>query len=391
MDNTLKIALIGSRGIPAKYGGNESITEELAQRLTKKGWKVYVTCESKKFHIDDYNGIIRVHTPSFEGKTITIPSLNDIIATYYLLLKYPDIKILCYTSFDVFLGAIIPKLLGKKIIMNTDGIEWKRPIIRRKYLSKGWKLVSILGSWYLKWMEKMAPRLSNIVIADAKAIKTYLEESYKAKNVIFIPYGARELIDSNIPLEKEYKVLNEFGLSLEDYYLTVARIVAENNIHQEIEGFKKSGSNKKLFIVGNFIEKDGYTKYLTGLRNNNSKILFSNPIYDKETLGILRKNCYAYIHAYELGGTNPSLLEQMFFKKPILAYDVPFHREILQKGGIYFMDESHLAECIKDLEQGRFDLATISEWQAKRLDEEYNWDNVAEKYSSLFKDLLNKK
>jgi len=159
--------------------------------------------------------------------------------------------------------------------------------------------------------------LSNVVIADSREIKAYLEKSYNAKDVVYIPYGTRELLNSDIQAEREQEVLESFDLSSGEYYLTVGRVVAENNIHKEIEGFKMAKSSKKIAIVGNFNEKDKYTGYLIKLRNNNPRIMFLNPIFDKEVLGILRKNCYAYIHAYEVGGTNPSLLEQMLFGRPI--------------------------------------------------------------------------
>lgn len=386
MANVLKIALVGSRGIPARYGGNESATEELARKLTGMGFQVYVTCESSRFFKDEYDGITRIGTPSIQGKTLTIPTVNDLASTFHLLLRCPGINLICY-GFDVGLGALAPKLFGKKIIMNTDGIEWRRLIIRRKFLPAGWKLISILGSWYLKWLEWSAVKLSHVVIADSRAIKYYLEETYQAKNVVFIPYGARELLNSNISPEKENDVLSRFGLSCGEYYLTVARIVAENNIDKEIKGFQKSRPGNKLAIVGNFNEKDGYSKYLFSLRNNNASIVFLDPIYDKETLGILRKNCFAYIHAYELGGTNPSLLEQMLFRKPILAYDVPFNREVLQDGGIYFKLEDELAERIRRLEAGEFDVQKMGEWQERRLKEEYNWEAVSEQYAKLFRTL----
>jgi rhamnosyltransferase len=387
MANGLRMALVGSRGIPARYGGNEAATEELARKLTGMGFQVCVTCESSRFFKDEYNGITRIGTPSIQGKTLTIPTVNNLASTFHLLLRCPGVNLICYTDFDVALGALVPKLLGKKIIMNTDGIEWKRPIIRRKFLSAGWKLIAILGSWYLKWLEWSAVKLSHAVIADSRAIKDYLEKTYKAKNVVFIPYGARELLNSNMSPEKEKTVLSRFHLSCGEYYLTVGRIVAENNIDKEIKGFHKSRSENKIAIVGNFNEKDGYTKYLSGLRNHNDSIVFLDPIYDKETLGILRKNCFAYIHAYELGGTNPSLLEQMLFKKPILAYDVPFNREVLQGGGIYFKLEDELAERIGKLEAGEFDVQKMGEWQARRVKEEYNWEAVSEQYAKLFRTL----
>jgi glycosyltransferase involved in cell wall biosynthesis len=230
--------------------------------------------------------------------------------------------------------------------------------------------------------------VSDIVVADSRAIKTHLEQRYKARNVVYISYGARELVNSDIHAEREHEILKDFGLATGEYYLTVARIVAENNIHMEIEGFKRSKSSRKLVIVGNFSDKDGYNKYLLKLRNSDPRIVTLNAIYDKDVLGVLRKNCYAYIHAYQVGGTNPSLLEQMLFQKPIIAYDVFFSREVLQGGGVYFRDEEGLASAIGMLESGKVDLQEMAEWQARRIEEEYNWDYVAEKYSSLFKKLL---
>ncbi|MGB8707160.1 MAG: DUF1972 domain-containing protein [Dehalococcoidia bacterium] len=381
----MKIGWIGSRGIPVKYGGSEVFTEEISKKLTEMGFKIYVTCESKRFYQDEYNGVIRLHTPSIEDKTITVPSINDVIATLYLLLKCPDIKFIYYMNPDAALGAAISKIFRKKVIFNTDGIEWKRPALRRKYFSVVWKVVSFIATGYEKWMEWMAVRLSDVVIADSRAIKIYLEQKYKARNVVYIPPGARELINSDIPAEREQEILKDFGLSTGQYYLTVSRIVAENNIHREIEGFKRSKSDKKLVIIGNFNEKDRYNKYLLKLRDGDPKIAFLDAIYDKEMLGVLRKNCYAYIHAYQVGGTNPSLLEQMLFQKPIIAYDVPFSREVLQGGGIYFRDEDGLASTIELLEKGEVDLKKIADWQAKRIEEEYNWDYVAKSYDTLFK------
>jgi len=383
----LRIAFVGSRGIPATYGGFESHIEEVSQRLINMGFQIYVTCESNRFRQDTYNGIIRVHSPAIQGRTITVPTLNDFLAIFHLLIRCPDIDLIQCPP-DVIPAVAILRLFGKKIIVSTGGIEWKRMAIRRQYFSPGWKFISVLASWYLKLMERLAVKLSNAVIADSREIKAYLEESYNAKNVVYIPYGARELLNSDIRAEREQEVLESFDLSSGEYYLTVGRVVAENNIHKEIKGFKMAKSSKKFVIVGNFNEKDKYTSYLIKLRDNNPRIMFLNPIYDKEVLGILRKNCYAYIHAYVVGGTSPSLVEQMLFRRPILEYDVPFNREVLQDGGVYFRLEDGLAECMRKLEAGEFDVQKMGEWQSKRIEEEYNWDSVAEKYGALFRRLV---
>ena len=385
----MRIAFIGARGIPARYGGNETFVEEISKKLIERGFQVYVTTESNKFFEDVYNGIIRIHVPSIEGKSVTIPSVNDLVATIYILLKHSnDTDVVYYVAPDGALSAIIAKLFKKKIVINPDGIEWKRLIKRSHYAPFYMLPLYYIIMIYMYLMEYLSCKLPEITVADSIGIKEHLERTHKARNVVYIPYGARELLPSKISKKEEMKILDRFGLESNEYYLTVARIVAENNIHLEIEGFKKANSTKKLVIVGNFNRKDLYTKYLLKLKRDDENITLMNPIYEKEVLGVLRKNCFAYIHAYEVGGTNPSLLEQMIFKRPILAYDVPFNREVLQEGGIYFKDAEDLARKMMMLERGEFDLKLIKKTQIKRIKRQYNWEKVAEQYERLFKVIL---
>jgi len=347
----MKIAFIGSRGIPAKYGGNETFVEEISKRLMKKGFQIYVTSESNRFFEDEYNSIIRVHVPSIQGKSVTIPSVNDVIATTYLLLKHSkNIDVVYYVAPDGALSAIISKLFKKKVIINPDGIEWKRLIKRSHFIPFHTFPIYLVTMIYMYLMEYLSCKLPDVVVADSIGIKEHLKRRHNPKRVVYIAYGARELISPELSKDDEISILNKYRVSLREYYLTVARIVAENNIHLEIEGFKKAKSKKKLVIVGNFNKRDPYTRHLLKLRSNNDNIIFLDPIYDKEVLGVLRNNCFAYIHAYEVGGTNPSLLEQMLFKRPILAYDVPFNKEVLQEGGIYFKDADDLANKMEMLE-----------------------------------------
>jgi glycosyltransferase involved in cell wall biosynthesis len=385
----MKVALLGSRGIPAKYGGNETFVEEVSKRLLMHGFEVYVTCESDKFYVDSYKGIIRVHIPSVKSNIITVPVINDLIATVYLSTRYgPEIEIFYYVAPDGSVSAILPRLLGKTTLVNPDGIEWKRPIRRGLFWPFYLRLLSPLMT-IVQWsFEYLSIKVPHIVVADSLEIKEHLEKTYNAKNVVYIPYGARELISSELSKDDEISILNKYGVSPRGYYLTVARIVAENNIHVEIEGFKKAKSEKKLVIVGNFNKKDPYTKYLFRLKGDNKNILLLDPIYDKEVLGVLRKNCFAYIHAYEVGGTNPSLLEQMLFKRPILAYDVPFNKGVLQEGGIYFKDAEDLANKMEMLERGEFDLKLIKKTQIRRIKRQYNWEKVAKEYERLFRSLI---
>lgn len=383
-----EIAFVGARGIPGGYGGAETFVEELAPRLLEHGFAVAVTCESTGFGEDNYGGIFRLYIPAIQGKTLTIPTINDVLATFYLLWQHPEVRLVYYVAPDGAPAALLARLCGKKVVINTDGIEWKRPVIRRPYFTPLWKFLSFFTSWYLRFCEWLAVKIAHAVIADSNAIKDHLQKSYRTTRAVYISYGARKLLDSKTTPNEEQKVLDDFGLSPQGYYLTVGRIVAENNIHLELEGFKKSNSSRKLVIIGNFNPKDGYNRFLVKLKGDDRRILFLDPIYHKQTLGILRKNCFAYIHAYGLGGTNPSLLEQMLFPRPILAYDVPFHREVLSDGGIYFSNADELADRIIALENGSYDLHQLTACYVRRLAEEYNWETVIEKYITLIRKLL---
>jgi len=385
----MRVALIGSRGIPGKYGGTETFVEEISHRLLARGFNVYVTCESNSFYEDEYDGIARVHVPAVQGKSTTIPSINDVLATLYFLKKHShDVDVLYFVSPDGSLAAILAKLAKKKILINPDGIEWRRLIRRSQFVPFYLLPVYLMTMVYMYLMEYLSCKLPDVVVTDSIGIKEHLTKRHNPRRVVYIAYGARELVPSQPSKDDEIEILNRYGVSPGKYYLTVARIVAENNVHLEVEGFKKSKSKKKLVIVGNFNRKDPYTRHLLKLKGDSNNIIFLDPIYDKEVLGVLRKNCFAYIHAYEVGGTNPSLLEQMLFKRPILAYDVPFNKEVLQEGGIYFRDAEDLANKMEMLERGEFDLKLIKKIQITRIKRQYNWEKVAREYERLFRGLL---
>ncbi|MBO8181082.1 MAG: DUF1972 domain-containing protein [Archaeoglobus sp.] len=382
----MRIAIIGLRGIPAKYGGTEVFVEEIVTRLKDK-FDFYVMHEDSKFYEDSYHGIRRIHAPAIESKSTSIPTINDLITTIYLYSKHHDkIDLFYFLGPDSSPAAILPKLGRKKVLINPDGIEWKRLIRRSRFAPFYILPLYLITMIYMYLMEFLSCKLADVVVADSRGIQKHLEQKHKPEKTVYIAYGARELVTPAVSKEEEAEILGGYELNLGEYYLTVARIVAENNIHMEVEGFKRSKSKKKLVIVGNFNRKDPYTKHLLKLKGKN--VIFLDPIYDKKVLGVLRKNCFAYIHAYEVGGTNPSLLEQMLFRRPILAYDVPFNKEVLQEGGIYFKDAEDLASKMEMLERGEFDLRLIKKTQIKRIKRQYNWGKVARMYERLFRTLI---
>jgi glycosyltransferase involved in cell wall biosynthesis len=210
------------------------------------------------------------------------------------------------------------------------------------------KPIYLLTALAMFLAEFLACKIPDATVADAVAIKHYIERRWKPKKAIYVAYGVRQL--PQIDKERQKTILHKLGLEKHVYYLTVERIVSENNIHMEIQAFIQAKTNKKLVIVGPINPSDPYVKYLQKLKKDDPRIIFTGPIYNTVILSALRANCKAYIHAYTVGGTNPSLLEQLQYNRPILAYDVPFHREILREKGIYFKTTEEHRQKIEDLE-----------------------------------------
>jgi len=378
-----KIALIGSRGIPGKYGGAETFVYELSRRL-KKIFDVFVTCETGRFYVDEFEGIRRVHIWAFHTPTITIPSIYDVIATIYLLTKFRDIDVYYYVTPDGALAALLAKLARRRVVINSDGTEWIRLFRRMRYAPLHLKPLYILTALYMLLMEALASEVPDVTIADAIGIKLHLERLWKPKKVTYIAYGVCRL--PKVDNDKEMEILRKYGLELYGYYLTIGRIVAENGIHIEIEAFKKANSRKKLVIVGPIDLRDPYVKHLIKLRGRDTRIIFTGGIYEPEALYVLRKNCFAYIHAYEVGGTNPSLLEQLQFNRPIIARDVSFHREILLDKGIYFKNSDDLAKIMGELEHLEISGKEVS--QSFSIPKRYTWEYISLMYAQIFLNIL---
>ncbi|MCF3653261.1 MAG: DUF1972 domain-containing protein, partial [Aigarchaeota archaeon] len=233
----IKVALIGSRGIPPRYGGAETFVYELSKRL-KKFFTIFVTCETNRFYFDCFEGIIRVHIPAKHTSTMTIPVLYDILATIYLLKKVKDIDTIYYIAPDGVYAALLAKLARKKTLINVDGREWKRLLIRQRYVPLLQKPLYLVTALLLMVAEFLATKISDITIADSLTILHEIQHLWKPRRVEYIAYGIREL--PCVPEEEQLEILHKMDLQPLAYYLTVGRIVPENGIHLEIEAFKKS-------------------------------------------------------------------------------------------------------------------------------------------------------
>jgi glycosyltransferase involved in cell wall biosynthesis len=369
-----KVALIGSRGIPPRYGGAEVFAYELSKRL-KDEFEVYVTCETDHFGIDEYEGIKRVHVKARHKQLLTVPAVYDIVETVYLLTKVKDLNVCYYLLPDGAFAALIARLAGRKTLVNTDGLEWKRMLVRMKYAPAHRKPLYLAAGILLLISEFLSCKIPHATVADSLAIKKYLERRWRPKNVVYAAYGARPLPKVNE--NKAKRILEKIGLEPYEYYLTISRLLPENNIHIEIEAIKKINTRRKLVIVGPVDQKEPYVQHLLKLKGNDPRIIFTGAIYNPEIVSALRANCKAYIHAYTMGGTNPSLLEQMLYNRPIIAYDVPFHKEILREKGYYFKTTDELEKILIMLESENITI----DYSDKLMF--YSWNFIAKKYMKL--------
>jgi glycosyltransferase involved in cell wall biosynthesis len=359
----LRIAILGARCLPARYGGTETFTEKLALGLVNRGHKVIVYCcapyQSDKSGV--YQGIRRIIIP-----TIRVAALEKL---FYAAISFINV---CFTDTDIVLMnqigggpfCFLPRIFGKKVIVNPDGFEWKR--------SK-W---SWFGMRVLKTFEYISVVLANCIVADSKAIADYIISIY-GKPAIYIPYGADP--DSFHKVDFEVEKLN---LKPESYCLQVCRLEPENNAHVVMREFTSIRTLLDLAIIGSSPFSIKYRNWLEQLKNPRIHLLGS--IYGIKYRALM-KNAFIYIHGHEVGGTNPVLLEAMAAGKCIVALDVPFNREVLANTGLYFTKETgDLASRIDYLASHPDEVEHFGNLAKQRVSKVFTWGRIIQEYEALF-------
>jgi len=373
------IAIIGSRGIPATYGGFETLVEGIAPSLAEAGWEVFVSCEGGNC-LDKptkYKGVNLFYFPIRPFFRIIYEPLYDI----YSLIRS---SFLCSCIYMLGYGAglffFIPKIFHKPLVVNVDGIEWTRAKFNR------------LEKLILRVSEISAVKFASAIVADSNEISGYIESKYN-KKAIYITNGV------NIPQIENWdqQKIDEQGflkhgskLQAGDYWLVVARLEPENNIHVIIQSFLLSGSKRKLVIVGDFSRK-GYQKHIIEVTRDNrarERVILTGAVYNMSLLNMLRQNCFAYIHGHSAGGTNPSLLEAMSMKSLIISHDNRFNREVGEETMLYFIDENDLTTKMVQVENNPDAFAHLKEAAYSRVISNYLWNDIIERYDNLFKETV---
>ena len=360
-----KIGIAGTRGIPAVYGGFETFAEELSIRLAKNNYKVTVYCDKGTYLQRDFHGVKLSFMPLRK-------SSNQVL--YFFLSLYRGLKendILIVTSTGASYFYWINFFFKKIIITNSDGIE----SLRAKW--------SFFTKLYLYHSQYFASKWSDIIVTDSKGIENYWVLNYpKSVRLMTIEYGA-PIVNNIVSAEEKVKSL---GLKSNDYYLVVARLEPENNIKMMVSGFLKSGSQKKMVIIGS-ISNEYYNKVLKKLQSE--RVIFLDAIYEKELLQAARLHAFAYLHGHSVGGTNPSLLEAMGCGNICICHDNIFNREVTNLKQLYFANDQELSVIINKIET--LSSLQLQEYQGNaraRVQNYYSWDRIAEDYVRLFQSYI---
>src|SRR4051812_29043737 len=305
----MRIALLGTRGIPASYGGFETFAEELSKRLVERGHRVTVYCREKS--PSPYLGVDLVYLPTIRHKYFdTI--VHTFLSTLHLLFHRQDIALYCNAANAIF--TWMPRVLGMPVALNVDGLERKR---------KKWNAVA--RTWYLlsEWLATFCP---TAVISDAEKIAEYYQQRYH-KETTFIPYGA-EL--GKVP---GTETLKKLGLEPGEYFLYVSRMEPENNALLVRKAFERLATTKKLALIGDAPYADEYIKRVRD--TSDLRVVIPGAIYGAGYRE-LQSHCFAYIHATEVGGTHPALIESMGRGALTLYLDTVENAEVAGDAAIPF-------------------------------------------------------
>ncbi|MEQ9881856.1 DUF1972 domain-containing protein [Pectobacterium brasiliense] len=353
------IAVVGTVGLPACYGGFESLVENLVDNCSQDiSYTVFSSSKAYDEKITTYKGAKICYVPLHANGIQSIP--YDTLSLLKTLFIQPDVTLILGVSGCIFL-PIFRLFYRGRIITNIDGLEWKREKWR------GWV------KRFLQLSERCAVLFSDVVIADNQAITDYVDDKYKVK-ALTIAYGGDHAL----------AVKNKDGktkTSATPYFLSICRIEPENNIEMVLDSFSQCPQHRMKFI-GNW-DKSEYGRRLKSKFSKYSNIEIIDPIYDVDILYELRSQCVGYIHGHSAGGTNPSLVEAMHFSKIIFAYDCSFNRFTTEDGCYYFSNSENLVRQITDINNSHH-YDAIAEKMKSIAMSRYTWNVVREQYESTY-------
>ncbi|WP_176697138.1 DUF1972 domain-containing protein [Microbacterium sp. 3J1] len=367
--NALTIAMVGTRGVPAAYGGFETAVEEVGRRLVDRGHDVVVYTRGSETREKEYLGMRVVHLPAVPVKQIETLSHTGLSTLHLMLGRRPDAAFVFNAANSPFLPLL--RLRRVPTALHMDGLEWRRS----KWGPR--------GKAYYRWAEQFGVRTADALIADAPGIADYYAHQFHVPTEM-IRYGApllESVADGRI---------DELGLTPGGYHVVVARFEPENHVLEIVEGYRRSAATRPLVVVGSAPYSSEYTQRIQQAAQGDERIRLVGGVYDQELLDALYFHALTYGHGHSVGGTNPSLLRAMGAGTAVIAYDVGFNREVLNDQGWFFSSPADAAQAFEEAEADAGTTARLGDAARARARVAFRWDDVADAYETLARSLAAK-
>ncbi len=369
MDEKIKVAMIGIKAIPARFGGFETAVDELSRGLVKSGHcvRVYNRSGMSTWPGRDYEGVELLTLPTVRSKNFST-IVHALVATVHVI--FHPVDVVHYFTTGATLFAPIPRFLGMKVVCSVDGTDWQR------------------GKWgrfarsYLRLSERLAVLFCHGLVADSRDVMRYYQETYGAEPCL-IAYGMREARSEG------HEWLDRFGLRSREYVLFVGRLVPENNIHHLIRAFENTKSNKKLVIVGDDPWEKEYVRSLKSTRD--PRVVFTGGVYG-DGYEQLQRNAHLFVLPDEVGGTHPALVEAMGFGNCVLVNDTPSNLEVIGDSGFSYRGVEGADDLRKQLQMLVDNQQAVQEYRVKaseRAQMHYRWGKVVHLHATFYQSVLN--
>ena len=363
---SLKIALMGTRGVPASYSGFETCVEQLGQRLVQRGHEVTVYCRSHHITYEGthYKGMHLVKLPTITNKYLDT-MVHSFISSLHALPQRYDIALYFIAGNSPV--TWVPRLVGTKTLLNVDGLDWKRekwPTFAKKYI---------------QFAEYLATKLPNIYLTDSQVVQGYYRDRFNDEPP-YVPYG------SDVELLPPGDTLAQFGLEPQKYVLFVGRLVPENCAHHLVAAFRQLDTDFKCVIVGDAAYAEAYKAELRALAGDDDRIIFTGYVFGKgyQELG---SNAYLFVETSGVGGTHPALVEAMAFGNCVVTYNTPENLETIGEAGFAYEGKIGAESLCKILTKLINNPNLVQEYREKaqsRANTTYTWEAVTDGYERLF-------
>jgi glycosyltransferase involved in cell wall biosynthesis len=364
----MHIAMVGTRGIPASYSGFETCVEELSTRLVARGHQVTVYCRPHhvRYPHPTYRDVKLIQLPTIPNKYLdTI--VHTLLSLLHGLTQSYDIVLIFIVGNSLL--SWIPRLRGQKVVLNVDGLDWKR---------EKWPP---LAKAYIRWSEKLATRFPHVFVTDSRAVQRYYQDQYSVRPP-YIPYGA------NVQQRPPGEWLARFGLEPRRYIIFVGRLVPENCPHHLVEAFDGLDTDMRCVVVGDAPYAEDYIRTLKA--TDDPRVIFTGYVFG-EGYEELCSNAYAFVETSGVGGTHPALLEAMTVGNCVVVNGTPENLETISDAGLSYEGKLGAPALRAVLARLITEPGTVEAYRAKastRVQEHYDWKKVTDQYEAIFYSLV---